>query len=133
MKIAVYGTLRKGWGNNRLLQQCEFIGSGHTKEKYQMTASGIPFVHPDKKVSKIKVEIYNVEGKDLERVDSLEGYSPEDHDRSWYKRTPIQVVMDNGEEIEASIYFNQQEASTIVPTGDYSDYSRTIIKATPLI
>lgn len=124
-KIAVYGTLRKGFGNHRLLQNSKFVGAGLTKEKYKMTASGIPFVNPNKKVSNIRVEVYDVTDSQLPYVDALEGYNPNDHDGSWYKRTPIEVKLDDGDEIEASIYFSDSEAASVIESGDYKDYNRT--------
>lgn len=123
-KIAVYGTLRKGFGNHRVLGNSKLIDSGWTKEKYKLTASGIPFVNPNEQVSKVRVEVYEVEDSQLPRVDSLEGYDPKNHEGSWYKRTPIPVVLDNGNEIEASIYFADKNANTVIESGDYNDYVR---------
>lgn len=124
INIAVYGTLRQGFGNHRVLGNSKLISSGWTKEKYKLTASGIPFVKKDEPVSNVKVEVYSVTPEQLPTVDALEGYNPNDHEGSWYKRTPIQVKLDNGEEIEASIYFGDREGNTLIATGDYADYRK---------
>lgn len=124
--IAVYGTLREGFGNHRVLGDCREnkVGLGWTVDQYEMTASGIPFVDQNTPTSRIRVEIYAVTDEQLPTVDQLEGYNPANHEGSWYKRTPIQVEMDNGETIEASIYFNNDKANTVVESGDFADYKR---------
>lgn len=124
MKIAVYGTLRQGYGNALYLGDSKLVGKGKTKEKYKLTASGIPFVKKNEPVHNVVVEVYEVTDEQLPTVDRLEGYDPNDHEGSWYKRTPIQVELDNGEEVEASIYFNDDEGGTLIESGDYADYNR---------
>ncbi|ENN95562.1 AIG2 family protein [Methanocaldococcus villosus KIN24-T80] len=42
--IFVYGTLRRGFWNNKLLKNSKFIGKGRTKEKYAMYADIIPML-----------------------------------------------------------------------------------------
>lgn len=123
MKIAVYGTLREGYGNHRLLHNCTKVDLGWTDEKYQMTASGIPYVHPTKPLHKVRVEVYDVPEQQLPYVDMLEGYDPNNHEGSWYKRSPINVTLDNGQKMEASIYFNEAIGNTLVATGDFKDYA----------
>lgn len=124
-KIAVYGTLRKGFGNHRVLGDSKLIDSGWTNKKYKLTASGIPYVNPNEELSKIRVEVYEVSDTQLPVVDSLEGYNPNNHDGSWYKRTPIDVTLDNGEQIEASIYFaDKSSGKTLIKSGDYADYKK---------
>lgn len=125
--IAVYGTLRKGFGNHRYMDGCELVGLGWTTDEYEMTASGIPYVDPNEPTSKIRVEVYAVSDEQLPYVDRLEGYDPDNHEGSWYKRTPISVKMDNGDEITASIYFNDSKGSTLVESGDFSDYVNATI------
>lgn len=120
--IAVYGTLRKGYGNNRYLGDSKLVDSGWTKEKYKLTASGIPFVTTNEQISKIRVEVYDVTSEQLPTVDSLEGYNPKNHEGSWYKRIPIQIELDNKQEITASIYFGDHDGSTLIKSGDYKDY-----------
>lgn len=114
--IAVYGTLRKGYGNSVYLRDSKFIGAGWTKDKYKMTANGIPFVKKSEPVSKIRVEIYEVAPENLPHIDSLEGHP------NWYYREPISIDLDNGDNIEASIYFNNQEGNYLIESGDYKTY-----------
>lgn len=124
--IATYGTLRRGFGNHRVLGDSKLVGSGWTKEKYKLTASGIPFVNPNEAISKVKVEVYEVSDTQLPRVDSLEGYDPNNHSGSWYKRTPIQVELEGSDElvVEASIYFGESDGRTLIESGDYADYRK---------
>lgn len=122
--VAVYGTLRKGGSNHSVLGASKFIGQGKTVNKYQMSANGIPFVHPDIPLHNAVVEVYDVTDEQLPRVDRLEGYNPENHEGSWYKRVPIPIRLDDGKKVTASIYFNDQIGSTIVESGDFNDYSR---------
>ena len=125
INIAVYGTLRKGFGNHRVISEAEYIGTGWTKEKYKLTAAGIPFVNPNEQVSNVKVEIYSVTPDHLPSVDALEGYNPNNHEGSWYKRTPIKVNMEDNNEIEASIYFGDRDAPTLIKSGDFEDYKKS--------
>lgn len=120
--IAVYGTLRKGFGNHRVLGDSTLVGTGKTVEKLKMTAAGIPFVTRNEEVSNITVEVYDVSDAQLPRVDGLEGYNPNNHEGSWYKRTPIQVMIGE-DEVTASIYFGDKDAATVIASGDYADYS----------
>jgi len=122
MRVAVYGTLRQGYDNNGVLGDSVKIGLGWTKDKYQLSASGIPFVHPDIADTPVRVEVYEVTDAQMPRVDGLEGYNPNNHEGSWYKRVPVEIVLDNGVEIEASVYFNEEEGAEIIKTGDYADY-----------
>jgi gamma-glutamylcyclotransferase (GGCT)/AIG2-like uncharacterized protein YtfP len=116
--IASYGTLRKGYGNSRLVDipgQTKWLGTGKTVDKYQMRASGIPFVNktPD---TQIVVDVWEI-NRDLHlpSVDRLEGH-PE-----WYCREEINVEL-KGQVIKAWLYFMENSGSTIITSGDYNDY-----------
>ena len=123
-KIAVYGTLREGFGNHRVLGDSKLIGKGFTNEKFKLTASGIPFVTKNEKISRIKVEVYDVSPSQLPIVDGLEGYNPNNHDGSWYKRESVDITLEDGSKIDAQIYFGDSDASTVIESGDYADYTR---------
>ena len=72
MKIFVYGTLKRGYGNNRLLSGCEFLGEAVTAPKYDLKARGIPFlVHGNYAVHG---EVYEADEETVYRMDLLEGH-----------------------------------------------------------
>lgn len=124
-KVFVYGTLRKGYGNHRLLETANFVSNGTTKEKYTMFASGIPYVNKHIPNTNIVGEVYEVNDKELVRLDQLEGYDPSRHEESWYKRELINVITENGNSVEAYIYFNDyNKEENIVESGDYQDYRK---------
>jgi gamma-glutamylcyclotransferase (GGCT)/AIG2-like uncharacterized protein YtfP len=110
IRLAVYGTLKRGRGNNRLLSGSEFVGAGKTKDKYLMTDCGFPQVYEKEYtptdcegyLTNVTVEIFDVPDSQIARVDQLEGHP------NWYCRKPIQVILNNGEEVTAEIYFMQE-------------------------
>lgn len=96
--VAVYGTLKTGYGNNYLLQDSEFIGRGETKHSsFKMTSSGIPFVYFSNEGHPIGVEVYQVSDETLKKLDWLEGHP------NFYCREQIAVIA-GGEEHLAWIY-----------------------------
>ena len=120
-KIAVYGTLREGFGNNRLMQGSKLIGTGLTVHSHSMYASGIPYVVENGGQSRIKVEVYEVSDRDLPSIDSLEG-----HPR-WYQRRETPVELENGEVVDAWLYFmdipeERRKELNLIESGDYADY-----------
>lgn len=72
-KVAVYGTLRKGNGNNVLLSDSKFLGEGFTLPKFEMFSLGA-FPGITGGSTSIKVEVYEVDSETLSRLDRLEGY-----------------------------------------------------------
>lgn len=60
MKIFVYGTLKKGHGNNRLLKDAEFIGKAVTLGKFKLAGFGVPFVWPDVEGKPLQGELYDI-------------------------------------------------------------------------
>ncbi len=116
--IASYGTLRKGYGNSRLINNgSNFIGTGKTVEKYTLTASGIPFVSKNP-LSNIVVDLWKVNVADeLPRVDALESHP------TWYKREEVDINL-NGTITKAWLYFNEERGDTLIKSGDYADYRK---------
>jgi len=89
--IAVYGTLRRGFHNHKLLEffQADYLGKSKTVEKYPMVIKhGIPFVGQMKRNemgSQIAVEIYRVSDECLDQLDKLEG------EPDWYHREEVSL------------------------------------------
>ena len=90
--VAVYGTLKQGYGNHRLLVEQEFIGCGTTVESYSMKCFGVPMVFDtdDNRVGPIAVEVYSVTKDQLTGpLDRLEGHP------TFYCRKKINIRIGN--------------------------------------
>jgi len=76
--VFVYGTLKKGYGNNRLLETSEFIGNAVTIKKFPMIGEGGAFPYMldiEGDGFNVKGELWKVdEATLLYSLDSLEGY-----------------------------------------------------------
>lgn len=101
MKIAVYGTLKKGESNHILLGDSELLGTGRTLPGYYMLDLGhYPAIIPGN--HRIKVEVYEVSESVLARLDRLEGHP------SYYKRLEVPIELGE-EEVLAEIYILQKK------------------------
>lgn len=99
--IFVYGTLKRGWGNNAIIHDQEFVSEAHTVYRnYQMyTLGGFPGVV--KGHNFINGELFSVDDTAFARCDQLEGHP------NFYKREEIDVMGKNGEFTRAWIYIYQ--------------------------
>ena len=112
--VFVYGTLMSGYGNNRRIEDAEFVGRAETIEPYVMLAQGIPYVFevghcmvddmkspPRYKDGRpIKGEVWKLNTDQLASCDQLEGHP------IWYRRKQIKVRV-HGCHRWAWIYFMQ--------------------------
>lgn len=112
--VAVYGTLRSGYGNNHLLSHAKRLDKGHTVDKLRMTCQGIPYVlsGASEEGYHVVVEVYNVADDDMHDLDRLEGHP------NWYQRRKTKVRLDCGIEVEAWLYFNDTYDNGVY----YEDY-----------
>ena len=88
-KIAVYGTLRRGNGNHRLIEHCNMLSMEQIEGFHMYSLGGFPAVVPGKKdgfADTITVEVYEVDDDTLARVDRLEGYP------GWYERSVVHTT-----------------------------------------
>jgi gamma-glutamylaminecyclotransferase len=98
MKIVVYGSLRKGFGNHRLLEGSTFLGNVLTAPSYTMIGlGGFPGVIALGSTA-IKGEMYEVDDETLRDLDRLESHP------DWYCRTPIEVTDEHNNRIDAAMY-----------------------------
>lgn len=98
LNLFVYGTLKRGFNNNTLLTNQQFVGTAKTVKSMIMEDRGIPFIYDYKKAYKgnklyegspILGELWNVSEDALKRIDGLEGHP------DWYTRRLTQVVLDD--------------------------------------
>jgi len=101
--VAVYGTLKKGYGNHRVMRQAggEFICEARSVDAFPLVVSGLPYLL-DKRGSghRVAVELYRVSSAEgFAILDRLEGHP------DFYCRKVEKFEADTGEVIEAWVYF----------------------------
>lgn len=88
--IAVYGTLKKGFGNHRILESSKFLGTDNTKETFEMYSfGGFPAIVEggDKHIF---IEVYSTSDENvLRRLDQLEGFREKDSENNFYDKKEI--------------------------------------------
>ena len=103
--LAVYGTLRYGFGNHGLIKDADFIGYAYTANKMRLCINGLPYMirgkHKDGR--NVECELYSVDNETLSRVDQLEGHP------TFYRRDLIAFKLDSsitghGGNISAACY-----------------------------
>lgn len=110
--VFVYGTLRQGLPNHHLLAGARFLGSARTKHRYALYVEYFPKVVADEAVTSIQGELYLVDSYTLALLDDLE-----DHPFV-YRREQVPVLMDDGAETLAWLYFHPEAGGLLVPDGD---------------
>tara|TARA_Y100001963_G_C6628802_1_gene375274 strand:- start:260 stop:655 length:396 start_codon:yes stop_codon:yes gene_type:complete len=105
--VFVYGTLKFGFSNYRLLWDSKLIGRGITTKKFALYEAGIPFVMEHESDTEIYGEVYEVDEQTLAILDSLEGH-PYMYER---KRSNVRLI--NGENCMPWIYFYQGECKQL--------------------
>lgn len=74
--VFVYGTLKKGYGNNSCLAQSMFLGEAvSVAPAFRLYEGGVPFLtDAPENGTKVKGELYSVSFSDFARCDRLEGH-----------------------------------------------------------
>lgn len=105
MKVFVYGTLKRGYGNHRILERSDviFIGNAKTHGTFDMINSGFPVLVPNDNGLPVKGEVYDIgDNKEvLARLDSLEGEGVM-YDRREIVVMPVEQEL--GDEMAVSVY-----------------------------
>lgn len=103
--VFVYGTLKRGYGNNRLLRNSEFVDVGVSADnEFTMYCNGgFPYVF-DSGEAFVAGEVYSVTDEVFGHLDGLEGYPRH------YDRKQIDVSTKKGI-IKCWIYIGQNEES----------------------
>lgn len=107
--VAVYGTLKRGFHNNRLLEEygAEFMGPVKTVQPYKLVVDGLPYLLPQPGVGfQVKCELFRVNQECLARLDQLESHP------NFYRRQEVNVT-NSVEMFSAWVYF-------LAPTGRFA-------------
>jgi len=109
--IAVYGSLRKGMGNHRLLETSKLLSTETIQDNFRMVDMGsYPGLIKSEEVNDIVVEIYEVTPDTYKRIEWLESYP------SFYDRRNVHTT-----EGEVSIYY-------LAKGGGWSESDRLVEK-----
>lgn len=87
-KVAVYGTLKKGHGNHRLLLNAEFLGTQQVEGFIMYDLGAFPGIKPADGGT-VHVEVYEVDDNQMARLDRLEGYNPTYPETGLYNRQQV--------------------------------------------
>lgn len=123
--IFVYGTLKRGMWNNRLLgEHALYLGEAVTKDQYLMRDIGFPIIFTrdwPEQLGHVMGEVYDVTSDVVDNLDRLERHP------DWYRRTPIVVNnLDTGARMDVEAYIYQRE-----PVGEIIMPEDTILEWMP--
>ena len=111
LKIVVYGSLRKGMGNHRIIEHATLLSTEIVSLPFEMIDMGsYPGLIRSKEVNDIVVEVYEVDMPTYQRVEMLEGFP------SFYSREPIETTVGAGD-----IYFLDNDRGR-----EYPRYPRVV-------
>jgi len=112
-RVFVYGTLRRGQSNHRLLASAKFVGVGRTAAEYSMFSLG-PFPGVvEGGTTSIVGEIYDVGDDTLAALDSLEG-TP-----TMYSRETLVLDVPNGMVVEWYVWNQGWQPGRLLAGGDW--------------
>lgn len=114
--IAVYGSLRQGHGNWSYFLNCDPIKTEVVEIPFKMISmGGFPGLVPSEEPSKITIELYDVNPRTYERIESLEGFP------SFYQKALIPTSMGEVEIyiLESSKY---RRNPCYVESGDWNEF-----------
>jgi gamma-glutamylcyclotransferase (GGCT)/AIG2-like uncharacterized protein YtfP len=116
--VAVYGSLRKGLGNHRLLENSEYLGEFKSEPIYSLySLGGFPGLKENGTTS-VVMEVYAVDEPTARRVDALEGYSP-DRPATFYDKKMIETPYG---EAGVYLYVNDIPEDRFVESGDWKQH-----------
>lgn len=88
-RIFVYGTLKRGYSNHRLLEGAHFLGDAYTVDTFKMIHVGYPVILPDDDGDPVNGEVFDVNTETLINLDALE------NEGVMYDRKLINVLLTN--------------------------------------
>lgn len=114
-RVFVYGTLRSGQGNHRLLAGSSSSGLVRTTPEYSMVSCGMFPAIAKEGGTAILGEVYEVDAKTLERLDRLEGV-PNHYFRD-------EITIEDGSKALAYFYPVERIAGRdLILSGDWVDH-----------
>lgn len=96
-KVFVYGSLKRGYGNNILLKDQQYLGEVSTVEGFDLISlRAFPAMLKTEGPRQVHGELYEVDDKCLQQLDILEGHP------NLYIRQ--RISLDNGQQVWAYLF-----------------------------
>lgn len=121
-KVAVYGSLRKGLGNHRVLGDSKLIGKEWISNYEMFSLGSFPGIRNGK--GSIYVEVYEVDSNTLERLDTLEGYHAKDSVNNFYDKEEVSTKF--GDALIYTLQGERYKRNPIVTSGNWKAHSATL-------
>tara|TARA_R110001632_G_scaffold188482_4_gene308935 strand:- start:12339 stop:12722 length:384 start_codon:yes stop_codon:yes gene_type:complete len=116
-KVAVYGSLREGFGNHRILEGSDKLGT-HWVPGYEMFSLGA-FPGVRKGNTHVFTEVYEVDADTMRRLDILEGYGGES-EANFYDRTEVNTPY--GDAFMYTLEGHRYKQSELVDSGNWAHF-----------
>lgn len=112
--VFVYGSLKAGFGNHRLLSSSEFVSTGELDNAELYSLGGFPAVIVGN--DSVSGEIYEVDEATLKALDALEG-----HPRFYKRETHLISCHSMNGTLPCHVYFYQHEVQgdMYIPCGEW--------------
>lgn len=118
IRVSVYGTLRQGFGNHRLLENARFLGQFTTEPIFSLyNLGGFPGLKQNGETA-VVMEVYEVTAVEARRVDNLEGYTP-GNTPYFYDKINIETPYGTA---GTYIYVPEVRPESIIESGDYTTF-----------
>lgn len=131
MKIAVYGTLRRGGLNNHLMRGSKYLKQTTVQGALyhlgwfpglQITGQNDPKTRP------VVVDVYDVPEGNVPSLDRYEGFIPGSPDQSLFRR--VTTITTEGEEVSVYVYNAELADAYLCQSGDwFNEHQRLSVQS----
>lgn len=121
--VAVYGSLRQGLHNHKLLESSNYLGDFNTEPIYSLYSLGsFPGLKENGNTS-VVMEVYEVTEAVARNVDSLESYTPGGNN-TFYDKISIETPWGTA---SVYTYVNELPQSSLVESGDWKEFKENAL------
>jgi len=114
--VFVYGTLKRDFGNHRILARATFLGNGKTGQPFELVRlwgfPGMIRVRGDRTGTAVRGEVYAVDDRTLADLDHLESNG------ALYQRAQTPIILESGGTLTAWAYLYLGDTTTKPAIGD---------------